>query len=143
VEPEEYGRAYKELVALEAASAGLVVHSCSAAPWRPLMDAGVTAFAVDADLPGDVDLLAEHVDGGGDLWLGIVSTSPGAAVPSADQVVTRTLDWLRPFELGDRLAGHLTLTPACGLASFTPGAALRVARTLREATGLVEERLFG
>ena len=39
---------------------------------------------------------------------------------TTDQVVTRTLDWLRPLELGGRLAGHLTLTPACGLASFTP-----------------------
>ena len=107
------------------------------------MDAGVRALAVDADLPGDVDLLAEHVDGGGDLWLGIVSTSPGATAPTTDQVVTRTLDWLRPLELGDRLAGHLTLTPACGLASFTPSAAVRVARTLREASGLVAERLFG
>jgi methionine synthase II (cobalamin-independent) len=143
VEPEEYGRAYKELVSLEAASAGLVVHSCAAAPWRPLMDAGVKAFAVDADLPGDVDLLAEHVDGGGDLWLGIVSTSPGTSLPSPDRVVTRALDWLRPLELGDRLAGHLMLTPACGLAAFTPTAAVRVARTLREASGLVEERLFG
>jgi methionine synthase II (cobalamin-independent) len=143
VEPEEYGRAYKDLVSLEAVSAGLVVHSCAPAPWRPLMDAGVTAFAVDADLPGDIDLLAEHVDGGGDLWLGIVSTSPGSTLPSADQVVTRTLDWLRPLELGDRLAGHLTLTPACGLAGFTPAAAVRVARMLREASGLIEERLFG
>jgi hypothetical protein len=142
VEPEEYGRAYRELASLAAASAGLVVHSCAPAPWRALMDAGVTTFAVDADAPGDIDLLAEHVDGGGDLWLGIVPTSPGARVPTADEVVTRTLDWLRPLELGDRLSGHLALTPACGLASFTPDAAVRVARTLREACGLAEERLF-
>lgn len=143
VEPEEFGRAYRELASLAATSAGLVVHSCGPAPWRPLMDAGVRGFAVDADVPGNIDLLAEHVDGGGDLWLGIVSTSPGATVPTADQVVTRTLDWLRPLELGDRLAGHLTLTPACGLASFTPAAAVRIARTLAEASGLVAERLFG
>ncbi len=142
VDAEEYGRAYRDLASLDASSSGLVVHSCAPAPWRTLMDAGVRALAVDADLPGDVDLLAEHVDGGGDLWLGIVSTSPGANVPTTDQVVTRTLDWLRPLELGGRLAGHLTLTPACGLASFTPAAAVRVARTLREACGLVEERLF-
>jgi methionine synthase II (cobalamin-independent) len=143
LEAEEYGRAYRDLASLDAASAGLVVHSCAPAPLRALMDAGVKAFAVDADLPGDVDLLAEHIDGGGDLWLGIVSTSPGATVPTSDQVVTRTLDWLRPLELGDRLADHLTLTPACGLASFTPADALRVARTLREASALVAERLFG
>ena len=140
VEPEEFGRAYRDLASLDP---GLVVHSCAPAPWRPLMDAGVHAFAVDADVPGDIDLLAEHVDGGGNLWLGIVSTSPGAQVPTADQVVTRTLDWLRPLELGDRLLGHLALTPACGLASFTPDAAIRIARTLHEACGLVEERLFG
>ena len=139
VEPEEFGRAYGALASLDP---GLVVHSCAPAPWRPLMDAGVHTFAVDAELPGEVDLLAEHVDAGGDLWLGIVPTSSGATVPTADQVVARTLDWLRPLELGDRLSGHLALTPACGLASFTPDAAVRVARTLREACGLVEERLF-
>ena len=143
VDAEEYGRAYRDLASLDASSSGLVVHSCAPAPWRALMDAGVRALAVDADLAGDVDLLAEHVDGGGDLWLGIVPTSPGSSLPTTDQVVTRTLDWLRPFGLGDRLAEHLTLTPACGLASFTPAAAVGVARTLHEATGLVAERLFG
>ena len=143
VDAEEIGRTYRELVALDAAAAGLVVHSCAPAPWRTLMDAGVTTFAVDADLPGDVDLLAEHVDGGGDLWLGIVPTSTGESSLTPDQVVTRTLDWLRPLELGSRLLGHLALTPACGLASFSPANAVQVARTLREACGLVEERLFG
>jgi methionine synthase II (cobalamin-independent) len=143
VEAEEYGRAYKALASLDAASAGLVVHSCAPAPWRALMDAGVKAFAVDADLPGDIDLLAEHVDGGGDLWLGIVPTWPGAKVPAPDHVATRTLDWLRPLDLGDRLEGHLTLTPACGLASFTPADALGVARALQEASRLVADRLFG
>ncbi len=143
IEAEEYGRAYRDLVSLDAASAGLVVHSCAPAPWRALMDAGVQAFAVDADLPGDIDLLAEHVDGGGDLWLGIVSTSPGASVPTPGHIATRTLDWLRPLELGDRLEGHLTLTPACGLASFRVADALGIARALREATGPVADGLFG
>jgi methionine synthase II (cobalamin-independent) len=143
VDAEEYGRAYRELASLEGAAGGLVVHSCAPAPWRTLRDAGVRAFAVDADLPGDVDVLAEHVDGGGELWLGIVPTSGGATVPTVDRVVTRTLDWLRPLELGSRLDGHLTLTPACGLASATPAAALQVAKVLREAAGLVAERLFG
>ena len=101
------------------------------------------AFAVDADQPGQVDDLAEHVDGGGDLWLGVVPTAPGAPVPSVDRVVARTLEWLRPLELGSRLDGHLTLTPACGLASATPAAAVQVAGVLREAAGLVAERLFG
>ncbi len=143
VEAEELGRAYRDLVTLEGAEAGLVVHSCAAAPWRTLRDAGVRTFSVDADQPGDVDDLAEHVDGGGDLWLGIVPTTPSAPVPSADRIVTRTLDWLRPLELGSRLDGHLTLTPACGLASATPAAAAQVAEALREAAGLVAERLFG
>jgi len=143
VDAEEFGRAYRDLTALGAASSGLVVHSCAPAPWRTLVDAGVRTLAVDADLPGDVDVLAEHVDSGGDLWLGIVPTTSGGSSLTPDQIVTRTLDWLRPLELGDRLMGHLTLTPACGLASFAPAAAVRVARTLGEASGLVAERLFG
>jgi hypothetical protein len=103
----------------------------------------VKAFAVDADMAGDIDLLAEHVDSGGDLWLGIVPTSTGASVPTPGHIATRTLDWLRPLDLGDRLEGHLTLTPACGLASFTAKDALGIARALEEATVLVADRLFG
>lgn len=143
VDAEEYGRAYRDLVSLDAAAAGLVVHSCAPAPWATLRDAGVRAFAVDADAPGDVDALAEHVDRGGDLWLGIVPTTAGSGVPTPDAIVRRTLDWLRPLELGDRLDGHLTLTPACGLASATPAGAVRTATALAEASGLVAERLFG
>ncbi len=69
-------------------------------------------------------------------------TGPGSATLSVDQVVTRALDWLRPLELGRRLDGHLVLTPACGLAGFSPAAAVRVAETLAEAGDLVAERLF-
>lgn len=145
VDAEEYGRAYRVLsgVAEESAGSRLVVHSCAPAPWRTLLDAGVGVAAVDADLPGDIDVLAEHVDGGGDLWLGIVPTGPGAAALSVDQIVSRTLGWLRPLELGKRLEGHLTLTPACGLAGFSPEAAVKVARTLGEAADLVAEALYG
>lgn len=144
VDAEEYGRAYRVLSGLvqEVSGQPLVVHSCAPAPWRTLVDAGVGVAAIDADLPGDVDVLAEHVDRGGDLWLGIVPTGPGAATPTVDEVVRRTLDWLRPLELGRRLEGHLTLTPACGLAAFAPGAAVAVARTLTDAADLVAEALF-
>jgi hypothetical protein len=144
VDAEEIGRAYRELCALvdRAGASPLVVHSCAPAPWRTLVEAGIGAAAVDADQPGNIDVLAEHVDAGGDLWLGIVPTGPGSAALSVDQVVARALDWLRPLELGRRLDGHLVLTPACGLAGFSPAAAVRVAETLAEAGDLVAERLF-
>lgn len=142
LEAEEYGRAFRDLAALMSQTTGLVVHSCAPAPWKVLKDAGVKAFAVDADSPGEVDVLAEHIDTGGDLWLGIIPTAAGASSLTTDQVVTRALAWLRPLELGDRLMGHLKLSPACGLASLTAAEATGVARILHEATGLVEESLM-
>ena len=125
--------------------AGVSVHSCAPGLDIGLLSAaGVRAVSVDASTleRAGWDAVISHVDGGGELWLGVVATSrPSSPLPGVDAVVRSTLGWLRPLELGPALAGRLTLTPACGLAGFTPDAAVGVAKLLRRVADVVDEQL--
>ncbi|MDO5287029.1 MAG: methionine synthase [Actinomycetia bacterium] len=123
----------------------LVVHSCAPVPVGLLSQCRVATVALDAALAGSLTCteVGEHLDRGGSLWLGIVPTGPGAAVPSVAEVTARTLAWLRPLELGERLLGRLWLTPACGLAGFSVPDAQAVAQVLRQAAKAVTDSLAG
>lgn len=141
VPADEVQAGLRQLVA--AAGGELVVHSCAPAPVRLLVTSGLRTLALDASVVrrDDLDVLAEHVDGGGALWLGVVPTHQGPVVPSVREVVAATDRFLRPLELGRRLLGQLWLTPGCGLAGFSREAATGVARVLRDAAGEVTEAL--
>jgi hypothetical protein len=117
-----------------------VVHCCAAGtPVGLLCRAGARAVALDATLLPDEDTLAEAVQDGVALWLGLVPTTDrGIRLEPkrfADQA--RAL-WRRLGFPDEQLPRQVVVTPACGLAGATPDyarAALRAARdTARELT---------
>jgi methionine synthase II (cobalamin-independent) len=104
--------------------AEVLVHSCATElPWKVLQRSNITAVSVDAGVleAGDLDAMAEFVESGRDVMLGVVSASAPARRPSAEQVaaavvaVTDRLGFARSV-LRDRIG----VTTACGLAAATP-----------------------
>lgn len=107
-----------------AAGADVAVHSCAAElPWKVLQRSGIAAVSVDATTlrPDDLDAIAEFIESGRAVMLGVVSSSPPARRPSVEEVaaaavaVTDRLGFSRSA-LRDRIG----ITPACGLAAATP-----------------------
>lgn len=128
-----------------------VLHCC--APGLPIAamvtggrdGAGFGAVSLDQDTLTAADLaaLAVAVDGGADLWLGCVPTADPSTLAGVDEVRTRVLRVADRLEVGDLLAEHLVLTPACGLAGFAPAAASRVFDVLARAADQVGQELGG
>lgn len=125
------------LAAIADAGAEPWVHSC--APGTPLdlvRGAGARGLAVDAGVLAaeDHDALAEALEAGERVALGVVpSTDPGTA-PTEKQVVESVLRWLDmlgldPEEVGERLV----LTPSCGLAGASGPWARRALTLVRSA----------
>lgn len=123
-----------------------VLHCCAAG-----VDAGLVLGAGFDDLSIDRrhldarlrDQLGPLLEAGHGLWLGAAATHEPDQVPRPDALADAALAAVRPFELGAALLDRLVLTPACGLAGWSPAAALRLVRTLRESAGLVAEQLAG
>lgn len=113
------------LGAIAGAGAEPWVHSC--APGTPLgllRGAGARGLSVDLTMlsAADHDALAEALDGGDTVALGVVpGTDPETGLTDAHvtESVLRWLDMLGldPGEVTDRLV----LTPSCGLAGASPG----------------------
>lgn len=131
---------------------GDVVHCCAAGLPVDLVvgadgtpGAGFTGVAVDQDTlsAGEWEAIAVAVHGGATLYLGCVPTASGGPAPSADALTRRVLGVLRPLELGPVLAGRLVLTPACGLAGWSPRDASAIWPTLTTVAGRVAEELAG
>lgn len=98
----------------------VLVHSCApGVPWKLLQRSRVHAVAVDAATLGaaDLDGVAEFVDAGRTVLLGLVPTSVPTARPSAEEVakaaagLTDRLGFARAV-----LRERIGITPACGLA---------------------------
>jgi methionine synthase II (cobalamin-independent) len=109
-----------------AAAAGVEVsvHSCGAAvPWKVLQHSTISAVSVDAAtlVAADLDAIAEFVESGRAVVLGVVSSSTPARRPAVEEVaaavvaITDRLGFSRSA-LRDRIG----ITPACGLAAATP-----------------------
>ena len=107
-----------------AAGAEVSVHSCAAAlPWKVLQRSAISAISVDAGTlgAGDLDAIAEFVESGRAVVLGVVSASTPARRPATEEVaaavvaVTDRLGFARPA-----LRERIGVTPACGLAAATP-----------------------
>jgi hypothetical protein len=84
----------------------------------------------------DHDALAEALEGGGTVALGVVPGTDPASDPTDAQVTESVLRWLDmlgldPHEVGERLV----LTPACGLAGAGPGWVRRALALLGSAAG--------
>ena len=107
-----------------AAGAEVLVHSCATAlPWKVLQRSSIAAVSVDVATleAADLDAVAEFIDSGRAVMLGVVSSSTPSRRPSTEEVaaavvaVTDRLDFGRAA-LRDRIG----ITPACGLAGATP-----------------------
>lgn len=125
------------LAAIADAGAEPWVHSC--APGTPLdllRGAGARGLAVDVGVLGaeDHDALAEALEAGESVALGVVPSTDPAAAPTEKQVVESVLRWLDmlgldPEEVGERLV----LTPSCGLAGASGTWARRALTLVRSA----------
>ena len=127
------------LDAITGAGAEPWVHAC--APGTPLdllRGAGAHGIAVDLDQVGAAghDQLAEALEAGGTVALGVVPTLEPGTPPTDGEVAERVLRWfdMLGIDPGD-LPGEVVLTPACGLAGATPAWARRALETGRRAAG--------
>lgn len=100
------------------------VHSCApGAPWELLRKAGARGLSVDLAMltAADHDPLAEALEAGHTVALGVLPGTDPVSLPTDTQVTESVLRWLDmlgldPEEVGERLV----LTPACGLAGAGP-----------------------
>jgi methionine synthase II (cobalamin-independent) len=113
------------------------VHTCaSGTPLALLGTSGARGISVDLGLmtAADHDALAEALEGGATVALGVVPTLDPASAPTDTEITERVLRWLDmlgldPTEVGERLV----LTPTCGLAAASPTWARQSLALLRTA----------
>ena len=123
--------------AITSAGAEPWAHSCSGAtPLALLRGAGARGLSVDLAMmsAADHDALAEAVEAGDTVVLGVVPSVDPATAPEEGQVAEQVLRWLdmlglAPEHVGDRLA----VSPTCGLAGASYAWARQALVTLRGA----------
>ncbi|MCD4524446.1 methionine synthase [Nocardioides sp. cx-173] len=113
------------LEAVAAEDAEPWVHSCAPeTPWALLRGAGARGLSADLDTLSarDHEALAEALDAGETVVLGVVSSREPATAPTDTEVTERVLRWLDLVGLDVATLGDtLVLSPTCGLAGATPG----------------------
>jgi 5-methyltetrahydropteroyltriglutamate--homocysteine methyltransferase len=123
-----------------AAGAEISVHSCAASlPWKVLQRSNIAAVSVDVATleAADLDAIAEFVESGRAVILGVVSSSTPARRPSAEEAAAAVVAVTDRLGFGrSALRDRIGVTPACGLAAATPQwarAAIGLARRAAEA----------
>ena len=138
VEPPEASAALGWVFdAITGAGAEPWAHTCARdTPLGLLRGAGARGLSVDLAMmsAADHDALAEALEAGDSVVLGVVPSVDQATTPEAGQVAEQVIRWLEmlgldPHELGDRLG----LSPTCGLAGASYGWTRQALRTLRSA----------
>jgi hypothetical protein len=121
VEPGDVEAGLATVVRALPTEVAVCVHCCAASPpWAVLRSVGLRGVSVDATLlgAGDADDLAETLDAGLALALGVVPTS--GPLPTAAAAVARVRElWHLAAQPDDRVA-EVAVTPACGLAGVSP-----------------------
>lgn len=139
IDPPEADAALRRVVeAITETGARPVVHSCAAElPVALLRGAGFEAISFDLGLTRAEDVWSEAFEAGVDLWpgaVGVADQGPGAP----DRVAQQLVDFFSRLGFGEQaFVDRAVVTPACGLAGFSPPASLRA---LAVATGV--GRLF-
>lgn len=123
-----------------AAGADVMVHSCAAElPWKVLLRSGIHAVSVDAATlqAADLDGLAEFVDAGRTVMLGVVAAEAPTRRPSVEEVAATAVAVIDRLGFArSALRERIGISPACGLAGATPAwarAAVELARNVAEA----------
>ncbi|KAA1418668.1 methionine synthase [Nocardioides humilatus] len=117
------------------------VHCCAPdAPFGLLRGAGAVGLAVDLSMidAAGHEGLAETLEAGETVALGVVPTLAPASPPTEKQLIERVLRWLDLIGLDpEQYAGRLVISPACGLA----GADARWTRTAVELSASIARSL--
>jgi len=127
------------LAAIAEAGAEPWMHSCApGVPWALVADAGARGLSVDHAMLGakDFDALAQALDDGLVVALGVVPSTDPVAVPSEKVLTEGVLRWLDmlgldPAEVRERLV----ITPSCGLAGASPDWGRRALSLSRDVAG--------
>lgn len=123
-----------------AAGAEVSVHSCAASiPWKVLQDSSIDAVSIDAGTlrAGDLDAVAEFVESGRAVLLGVLPSSAPTRRPDVEEVATSVVAITDRLGFGRSvLRDRIGITPTCGLAGATPEwarTAVGLARRVAEA----------
>ncbi len=123
----------------------IVLHCCAPGLDLALLGrAGLRGVSVDAGtlVAGDWDALAQWLDGGARLVLGVLATGVPDVVPQLDEVVRAAVLPLQQLELDPAVVvDQVGLSPACGLAGWSPAAARAALTAVLRAAPLVAEQL--
>jgi methionine synthase II (cobalamin-independent) len=105
--------------------AEVLVHSCAPGlPWNLLQRSAIGAVSVDAGTlrAADLDGIAAFVESGRAIMLGVVATGAPERRPSAEEVAAAVVAVTDRLGFGrSALRDRIGVTPACGLATATPG----------------------
>jgi methionine synthase II (cobalamin-independent) len=126
------------------AGADALLHSCaSSLPWNLLQASNFRAVSIDARTArdtADLDGIAEFLESGRTVMLGLVPASAPAPRPSVEEIAAATV------AITDRLAfarsqlrERIGITPACGLAGATPEWARTAIKLARRAAEVFAE----
>jgi methionine synthase II (cobalamin-independent) len=100
------------------------VHSCApGVPWDLVRRAGARGLSVDLGVLGadDLDTVAEALEAGERVALGVVPSLDPDEAPSERSVTERVLRMLDVLGLDPgEVSGQLVVTPSCGLAGASP-----------------------
>jgi methionine synthase II (cobalamin-independent) len=109
-----------------AAAAGpdVSVHSCgSALPWKVLQHSIISAVSVDVGTlhAAELDAVAEFIESGRVVMLGVVASSAPAQRPAVEEVANSVVAITDRLGFGRSvLRDRIGITPTCGLAAATP-----------------------
>lgn len=140
VHPPEASAALEAVLgAIDEAGAEPWVHSCARdVPWDLIVGAGARGLSVDHDMLGakDFDVLAQALDDGLVVALGVVPSTDPVSVPSDAVLTERVLRWLDMLGLDPGVVSdRLVITPSCGLAGASPDWSRRALALSRDVAG--------
>ena len=132
VHPPEASEALGWLLdAIAQAGAEPWVHTCaSGTPLQLLRGAGARGLSVDLGVlsAADHEVVAEALDAGETVALGVVPSTDPAAPPADGELAERVLRWLDMVGLDpDTVGDRLVLTATCGMAGASPAMGRRSA----------------
>jgi methionine synthase II (cobalamin-independent) len=133
---------------LTAGAAFSVLHCCAPEyPFSIIKDSGATAISFDAQRlrPGAEDQIAELAEAGMGILAGVLDTTDTkrmitAASPAPRELAGSVIElWHRAGLPPAALAAQVVITPACGLAGFSPASARAALASCVEAARILPE----